>query len=244
MSDRRVANRTARRGKLNPGTQHVAGGSAEVQERYTAILKSLRQRREYDSDATRKRVAAATARKMSQNPGDLQAAEELAEKFHGRRPIEEFEVQESEYYTDEGAVLGYLVELRILDESGTAETPISFTWDEMKPKTNILVISNAQGTNIEFIGGDQDIDWWHVEGASKDDSKHFALVGPVSEITYFADKHHLSGPAKQKHGMEYYHRFGEDGSNGELPWLVFDIMNTRMMLVGGSYTIEPEGITG
>ena len=76
------------------------------------------------------------------------------------------------------------------------------------------------------------------------------LVGPVYEIVYFADKHHLTGPKQQKTGMEYFHEFGEDegfvkgDAFDQLPWLVYDRRNVKLLLVGGSYTIEPEGITG
>jgi hypothetical protein len=80
-----------------------------------------------------------------------------------------------------------------------------------------------------------------VDGASETE-KNLVLVGPVCEISYFADKHHLSGPKEQKDGITYYHNFGED--DDELPYLVFDRRNRKLLLVGGSYTIESEGITG
>ena len=74
------------------------------------------------------------------------------------------------------------------------------------------------------------------------------MVGPVREITYWADKHHLSGPKSQAKWIEYFHEFGEriqfDEDEGELPYLVFDRRNRKLLLVGGAYTIEPEGITG
>ena len=149
---------------------------------------------------------------------------------------------EEDAYETSGAVLGYLVELGIMADDDRSEIPIRFPYDPQEPENNILVVSNPQGTNIEFVGGDQDINWRAVDGASAMNEKHLIMVGPVEEIVYWADKHHLSGPKEQKNGMEYYHDFGED--TDELPWLIFDRMNTRLLLVGGAYTIEPEGITG
>ena len=136
-----------------------------------------------------------------------------------------------------------MVELQILDEGGHYETGIGFDWDEDRPQSNILVISDARGRNIEFVGGNQTFPWWKIEGASRDRDKNFAIVGPVSEITYFSDKHHLGYPKREADGNEYYHKFGKDPS-GDIPWLVYDTLNNHMMLIGGDYEIRNEGITG
>jgi hypothetical protein len=223
-----------------------------MQRQYEHILGSLREHHRYGSDARRKAVAAATVRKL-RNPSTLnnwlrnltlddeQRAEQLAEDFHGRPPRDFIDVVETEDYDENGAVLGYLVELAILTEEEDSIIPISFPYDVKDPEDNVLVVANPAATNIEFVGGDQDIDWRAVDGASLED-KYLVAVGPVYSISYWADKHHLSGPANQKDGIEYEHEFGESG--GELPYLVFDHKNTKLLLVGGAYTIEPEGIAG
>lgn len=250
----KIGNRIARRGRANPGLAHLAGRdvTARMQRQYEHILESLRDYHKFGSDARRKAVAAATVRKLQQNPSRLQTwlrnlvldqqgqAEQLTEDFHGRPARDVIDVEEREEYDEHGAVLGYLVELDILTEDGEHEIPIRFDYNP-RSENNVLLVSNPAGTNLEFIGGDQDIDWRAVEGAALND-KYLVMVGPVIEITYFADKHHLAGPKAQANGMEFYHEFGEEG--GEIPYLVYDRRNAKLILVGGSYTIEPEGITG
>jgi hypothetical protein len=176
---------------------------------------------------------------LASNPDDEGRAERIAEEFHGRPARETIEVVEDEAYDDYGAVLGYLQTLKILMEDDTY-IPIEFDF-EPGAEDNVLVVSGPEGANIEFVGGDQDIDWQDVDGATEAD-KNLVLVGPVIEIEYFADKHHLVGPREQEDGITYYHEFGED--DGELPYLVFDRRNRKLLLVGGNYTIEAEGITG
>jgi hypothetical protein len=228
--------------------------TAKMQRQYEDILGSLRRYRRFASDAKRKQVAAATVRKMAHNPSvvtrllrnlgigvdDESRAELLAEEFHGRPVRDVIEVVEQERYDESGAVLGWLEELGVLTEDGDSIIPIRFSYGPNND-ASVLVVSNPAGTNIEFVGGDQDIDWQRVEGASAED-KYLVSVGPVLTIAYFADKHQLSGPKSQAKGTVYEHEFGED--DGELPYLVFDRRNVKLLLVGGSYTIEPEGIAG
>lgn len=260
MTMARIGNRLHRQGRGNPGRKHLTGAdvTAKMQRQYEHIVGSLRDYHRYGSDAKRKQVAAATVRKLQANRGMLQTwlrnltldeegkAERLAEEFHGRPTRDVIDVEEVEAYDEHGAVLGYLVKLCILSEDEEWETPITFPYDP-DSENNVLLVSNPDGNNLEFVGGDQDIDWRAVEGASMND-KYLVMVGPVREITYWADKHHLSGPKSQAKGIEYFHEFGEriqfDEDEGELPYLVFDRRNRKLLLVGGAYTIEPEGITG
>lgn len=241
----RVSYRLPRYGRLNPGRKHIAGAdiTAKMQRQYEHILAGLRHYGRYRTDAKRKQVAAATVRKMALgnplNTGEERAARILAREFHGRPAREIIEIEEQESYDDYGAVLGSLERLDILTEDGNHAIPIKFDF-EPGSEDNILVVSDAAGKNIDFVGGDQDIPWQQIEDVATD--KNLVLVGPVCEIDYFADKHHLRGPAEQKQGITYYHEFGDNG--GELPYLVFDTRNTKLMLVGGDYTVEPEGITG
>lgn len=235
----------------NPGRRHLPGAdiTAKQQRQYERILSSLRVNHKYTSDAKRKQVAAATVRALRQNPGELERAEQLAEAFHGRPPRETIEVLETEHYDEYGSILGYLEELWItLDEDDEFGHAIQFPYSDARGESEngpdnrdtVLAVSNPKGTNIEFIGGDQDINWRAVEGSSAAEDKYLVMVGPVLKIAYFTDKHHLEGPISQAQGTPYEHEFGEEG--GELPYLIFDRRNTKLLLVGGSYTIEPEGI--
>lgn len=256
MATANIGNRMHRQGRTNPGRKHLAGAdmNAKMQRQYEHILQSYRDSHRFRSDRKRKEIAAATVRKMAQNPSILEnwrrnlffddqgRAEALAEDFHGR-PVEDvIDVEETEEYDEHGSVLGYLIELFILDEDDNDYgIPIVFPYDPQS-ENNILVTSNPAGTNIEFIGGNQEItNLGSIPGANFDD-KYLVLVGAVCEISYWTDKHHLAGPKDQKTGMEYYHEFGE--KSGDLPYLVYDRRNTKLLFVGGEYTVEPEGITG
>ena len=248
--------RFARGGRVNPGTHHIAGAdiTPKEQRQYEDILQSLRHYHRFSTDAKRKQVAAATVRKMAKNPGALRNlmrnlgiddqgdAERMSEAFHGR-PVEEIiEVEERRNYDQYGAVLGYLVELAILADDDRSVFPIRFSDDVPEyDEDTVLLVSNSAGTNLEFVGGDQSIDWQRVEGARQQD-KYLIAVGPVHSVTYFTDKHHLSGPKSQKYGTPYEHEFGDEG--GELPFLVYDRPNVHLMLVGGDYSIAPDGIAG
>lgn len=237
-----IANRTGRMGRINPGPKHIAGADVtpKMQRQYEHILASAREYDRYGSEAARKRVAVATVRKLAHNPGQAEARR-LAEEFHGRMSRGEFEVTEHEIYDEFAGVLGYLSKLGILDPDENHQNPISWPYDPDVPEENILVIATDEH-NIEYVGGDQRFDWQNVPGASTSDLKNLVFVGPVYEIDYWADKHHLTGPKQQEDGMIYYHTFGEEG--GELPWLIFDARNAKLLFVGGDYRITPEGIAG
>lgn len=62
-----------------------------------------------------------------------------------------------------------------------------------------------------------------------------ANAGEIYEITYGARKPHI-----EPGYMHYYHKFGDEG--GAKPTLKTD-SDGRLLIVGGDYTIEPEGIT-
>lgn len=227
----------------NPHAHHLAGSGVteKMQRQYADILQSLRHYHRYRSDAKRKQVAAATVRKLAHHNPLNEAerrAEEMAESFHGRPVRDIIEIEEREVYSEWAGVLGELQRLDILMEDGRNFQSIEFDWEE-GGRDNVMVVA-GDDHNIEFVGGDQSIPWQEIEGASKTE-KNIVIVGPVCEIDYFADKHHL-GNDEQKYGITYFHEFGDEG--GDLPWLAYDTRNEKLLLQGGDYTIEPEGITG
>ena len=166
----------------------------------------------------------------------MDKAIELSKGFHGRDVNEIIDIVEREKYHSKGAILGILIELELLTDEGTTVLPINFEG------SNINVVGSVDRNNIYFIGGDQSINLEDVEEYSESElRKQYLSLGPVYSITYFTDKWHLEGPKYQQKGTPYQHEFGEE-EDGELPELVYDIWNKKMMLAGGSYSIEDEGI--
>lgn len=182
-----------------------------------------------------------------QNPSaSLEEAEDLSRRWHGREPLEITDVEEVEEYSVNLAELGDLVELNLLTESASGRgkqriTPISFKDCE--------VALGGEGNQLSFVGGDQELNLEDLQeigglvGTQEiDGSKQWLQLGDVWSIVYFTDKHHLTGPATQKKGVDYEHQFGKQTDDGELPTLVYDTRNGKMLLVGGSYEIRSEGI--
>lgn len=152
----------------------------------------------------------------------------MSEKFHGRKALEEFDIDETEEYDKNLAVLGDLVELNVIDpDKPNTEFTISFKKD--RP----FLCCNAEGSQLEIVGGDQSLPF-------PDNGKYLIELGPIRTISYFTDKHHLEGPKNQRDGVEYEHEFGEEG--GKLPCAVYNTRSQKILIVGGDYTIEEEGI--
>ena len=162
------------------------------------------------------------------NPdGDMSGVEEMSEKFHGRKPIETIDVDEVETFDGAMIALGDLTEMDVEGTDGKSEITISFKVD--RPK----LCCDAEGQNLEIIGGDQVLE---IEMDGK--RARTVPIGYVTSICYETDKHHLDDSDGEM--AEYQHEFGEEG--GELPLLVYDVVDAKLMLVGGSYTIEDVGI--
>lgn len=184
------------------------------------------------------------------------AAMELARDFHGRdnKGVKEYTL--ASYYPKDLAELGILIELQVFADDDNGEyIPINFAPehpDLTDDETNVVLA--AKDKQLYFIGGDQEYDIeefaeaagfdWPTEALEKDE----VVLGQVKAIAYFADKHHLEGPKEQKTGIPYQHEFAineETGEQiGEYPTLVYCQKDKVFKLVGGSYEILPEGISG
>lgn len=182
--------------------------------------------------------------KQQGNPGldedNYEAATSLAEGFHGRpsRYIED--VLEIERYRTKLAHLGDLVEFEIIDKSGKKVIPISFPARDSGDRVSVSATPDRY--QILLTGGNQEIDLEEMEDLSDNEKrKDYVCIGEVFSISYFADKYHLEGPKYQKDGTEYIHKFGEE-DGGERPKLMYDTLNSRMILIGGSYEVRDEGI--
>jgi hypothetical protein len=171
-----------------------------------------------------------------ENPGSNGAAK-LAREFHGRDNLETTEYIERSVIEDDLAELGSLVQLDVAHPNGRDIIEMSFDWTDRGKE--IKLTSNPQGSQIYFVGGDQSLPLSKMSGVRGKD-KSSVVIGPLERITYFADKHHLSGPKEQKNGIQYYHDFGED--TGEVPTLIYDRINRRLSVSGGEYDIKDVGI--
>jgi hypothetical protein len=180
----------------------------------------------------------------SSNPSTLSSSQSLVESFHGRSHNSVDDIITFDSFPDSLAELGELRELVIVSPRFKGKLPIGF--DEAGNAV-VKLASAPGGTQYVLVGGDQGIDPDSLVedfGISEDelgeDWKRKVVLGEVVSLTYFTDKHHLSGPKYQKDGCLYEHQLGEEG--GELPTLVYDPNNESLEIVGGSYITKEEGI--
>jgi hypothetical protein len=189
----------------------------------------------------RKRVLETIKVKPSgrRNPGDSDSAKLLFESFHGREPEGEDDIVSFENIPDHLTELGELRELTVVLPDGSEEVTIVFP----EENTSTILASAPGGTQYVLIGGDQSVDVGEFGIKETEEEQEWArklVLGQVASLTYFTDKHHLSGPKYQKNGCLYEHKLGEEG--GELPTLVYDPNNETLEIVGGSYITRAEGI--
>jgi len=170
----------------------------------------------------------------------FEEATEVSEGFHGRKSLYVEDIIEIERYRTKLAHLGDLVELEILDDSGKHVIPISFAVHDSEE--HVSVASTPDRNQLIFSGGNQGIELDSFPDLTDNEKcKDYVRIGEVFSISYFTDKHHLEGPKYQKDGTEYIHQFGEE-DGGVRPELMYDTLNQRMILVGGSYEVRDEGI--
>jgi hypothetical protein len=167
-------------------------------------------------------------------------AKQVSEGFHGRKTEYVEDIIEIEKYRTKLAHLGDLVEFEILDRGGRAVIPIEF--EEHDTEGHVSVGATPDRAQILLSGGDQCLDLDSFTDLSENEKrKDYVRIGEVYSISYYTDKHHLTGPKYQEKGTEYIHVFGEE-EGGERPVLIYDRLNERLMLIGGSYEIRDEGI--
>ncbi len=161
---------------------------------------------------------------------NLERAGEMSKAFHGREPKEIDDVVETYKYPTNLTKLGNLTEIEIECDEGKSVCPIEFK--------GVDLCCTPDGKQLYFVGGNQKIDLEDL--GIEEDGKQFYELGCCVTISYFTDKHHLEGSRSQANGAEYIHEFGEEG--GEQPMVIYDCLNARFQLAGGSYRVEEEGI--
>jgi hypothetical protein len=186
----------------------------------------------------KRKVAEKAAGWLQQNPrgrrsrnGEVEDAQRMFKKFHGRKSttIEEVQVRQNDRRTMSG--LGVLMFLRtdLTQEWNGKGVGIQFSEDD-----KVIVASDPHGNQLYFLGGNQDVTGIlpkkHVDGY-----KDFIYLGECDCIIYTADKDFDNFEEK-----DYQHEFGEE--TGERPQLMFDRLNKQIYLVGGAYEVKREGI--
>lgn len=165
------------------------------------------------------------------NPDELTAAEDLYEKFHGRKPREILELQEDAERRGDYAALGDLVELVMISPAGD-EVMIKF-----KKHDDVKLASSSDGAQLMFLGGNQDLsDSLKMFGG--DTSKDLIDLGDAKRIVYVASKWQTDFTPQ-----EWKHDFGEE--SGIMPRGFYDQVNPkkpRIFFAGGNYKVERPGI--
>jgi hypothetical protein len=186
-------------------------------------------------------------------------AEEVARGFHGRDNRESFEVEEEVQYRENLACLGEMLELEVFIETRQSEGLVSVCF-QRQPRDEIVFLNCSPDRKQLYLIGDTGLpDDWLEEANPTSFEKDKVPIGYVYSISYFADKHHLTGPKQQKNGTEYIHCFGEQTFparpkfegiwklqekivSGLLPEMVYDRLNEGIELIGGGYEVRNEGI--
>jgi hypothetical protein len=181
------------------------------------------------------------------NPGGSATADRLPsldapQATHARDLREAFTEHSSDRYTvatephipaGDYALLGQLVELRCKPEAGGQVQIIT-------PEGKVLVISNASGRQIYFVGEGQALGESEVRIFTDSGSDRVEL-GECRSIVYEAAKWHEAVDASARgKKVEWEHKFGEDG--GYPPKLFYLRSRERLALEGGSYHVEGAGI--
>lgn len=128
--------------------------------------------------------------------------------------------------------------------SGRRQEPNLLLWAD-----NILLCSDVDKSQLFLWGGNQNLEPLLEKYFGVESSVQLVILGEIERIWYVTKK------AMHGHNPEkYVHKFGEackptcpvDHEHrdfaGEMPLLVYDRRNRHQFIVGGDYTITPEGI--
>jgi len=124
------------------------------------------------------------------------------------------------------------------DESDCWATTIDL--DKMRV---VDVAGVPNGTQIYFVGGDQDISLY-LDKFPVDPEKELINLGPCIRIEYLTEK-----KFDQFQPTSYFHCFGEEsgaypGDEEFCPMLLYNRVRKRLYLVGGVYKIKRDGTAG
>lgn len=182
----------------------------------------------------KKKVATKALGWLQENPrrrrnGEIEDAQAMFKKFHGRKSTTIEEVKARQQYRRTMSGLGALMFLRtdLTQEWNGKGVGLTFSEDD-----KVVVASDPAGNQIYFLGGNQDVTGILPKGLAQ---KDFIDLGECDVIIYTADKDFDNFEEK-----DYQHEFGEE--TGERPRLMFDRLNRQLYLIGGAYEVKREGI--
>lgn len=160
--------------------------------------------------------------RTKRNPDELEQAASLTEAFHGRPARSVRALEETIEVRDILTELGELTELE-------AELPDGRIALITAPGARVL--ASPDGSQLYLAGGDQSLQTEALGLEPKD----LMVVGQLNSITYRTRK-----AMDAMELVDYHHEFGEE--TGDRPTLLYDRLNTRLIIAGGEYQILPEGI--
>jgi hypothetical protein len=153
----------------------------------------------------------------------------LYKTFHGRDPKEILEIQQSAAIRQDYTALGDLDYVVFLPDGEKEARKIEFT-----DRDKVKLASNPEGTQLYFIGGNQNLAQC-LDEFPGDHSKDFIDLGETMRVSYLARKS-FDG----FNPVYYYHDLGEDG--GARPRAFYNKLQKVIFLVGGDYKVEAPGI--
>jgi hypothetical protein len=254
----RRRNAEARAGKVSESLLKLAGkeekrGHADLAAAYREIARknpaellimgANPSRRTLEREA-RERAEKIRSARLHTNPRvEVVAApnpptEEIVEEFTGRE-VEFMDVY-NEPHMQRGryAKLGPLVALYIkpvkggqVQRIGAAEAvgqDFPAAWGGKPP----LVVCDSTARQIYFVDGNQDISSALAAFGAIDRGNGIVELGQGRRIDYQCRKEHVAEPDEDL----WKHEHGEE--NGELPTVLFDTRNKRILYEGGDYRIE------
>lgn len=164
---------------------------------------------------------------LGNNPEKLKSATKVCEDFHGRAcdNIDTFTEPSPRSLTL--GELATLAELRVQRDAGWKWASLDFSG------RGVRMGSNAAGTQIYFVQGNQKISRGELSRIGVDNSKEMIDLGFCRYIAYRSDK-----PMTDGKSAEYEHPFGEETQ--QYPRLMYDNRGSepRLFLTGGAYRVE------
>ena len=172
-------------------------------------------------------ISQARTNRQSRTPNSksFEEAKNLSERFHGREVESIVNVIENYSEPHNLAELGILEELVVNPLHSKYEYPINF--ESQQGDEEIRLASHPNAKQLYCVGGNQNIDRIVEDIMSDSDSnlvshnRHYIILGECISVAYWTSKHHLAGPR---------------------PLLIYDWINKRLMLLGGSYEVRDVGI--